>query len=94
MAEAVQRPVAEWGHLLAYLPQLKRRIERRRPRVLLLPPPHLGTGNEINPREALGEYATQQARAVQEVRQEAKLFVTDYLKSTGRSELLPLVDRG
>ncbi|MGH9023901.1 MAG: hypothetical protein ACRDV9_12510 [Acidimicrobiia bacterium] len=87
-------PVAEWGHLLAYLPQLKRRIERRRPRVLLLPPPHLGAGNEINPREALGEYATQQARAVQEVRQEAKVFVTAYLESTGRRELLQLVDRG
>jgi hypothetical protein len=60
-------PVAEWGHLLAYLPQLKRRIERRQPRVLLLPPPQLSRSNEVNPREALGQYATQQGRAAQEI---------------------------
>lgn len=71
-------PVAEWGHLLAYLPRLKRRIERRQPRILLLPPPQLGPGNEVNPREALGEYASQQARAVQDVREEAKQLVAGY----------------
>ncbi|MFP5317889.1 MAG: hypothetical protein ACLGI2_06285 [Acidimicrobiia bacterium] len=65
-------PVAEWGHLLAYLPQLKRRIERRQPRVLLLPPPSLGVGNEVNPREALGRYASEQGRTVQEIRHEAQ----------------------
>ncbi len=86
-------PVAEWGHLLAYLPRLKRRIERRQPRILLLPPPQLGPGNEVNPREALGEYASQQARAVQDVREEAKQLVAGYLRSTGREPLLQLVNR-
>lgn len=86
-------PVAEWGHLLSYLPQLKRRIERRQPRVLLLPPPRLTTDSEVNPREALSNYATQQARAVQDVRQEARQLVTGYLNSTGRSDLLPLIAR-
>jgi hypothetical protein len=64
-------PVAEWGHLLAYMPQLKRRIELRQPRVLLLPPPQLSKGNEVNPQEALGRYAAQQGRAVGEVLEEA-----------------------
>lgn len=85
--------VAEWGHLLAYLPQLKLRIERRQPRVVRLPPPQLGKGNEVNPRAALGEYATQQGRAVQEVRREAEDIVSSYLDATGRSHLLDLVAR-
>lgn len=86
-------PVAEWGHLLAYLPQLKRRIERRQPRVLLLPPPQLRSGNEVNPREALGEYANQQQRAVQEIRREAESIVREYLATTSREHLLQLVAR-
>ncbi len=86
-------PVAEWGHLLAYLPQLKRRIERRHPRVVLLPPPQLGKGNEINPREALNVYAAEQRRAVQQIRREAEELVREYLAATGRSELYDLVAR-
>jgi hypothetical protein len=80
-------PVAEWGHLLAYLPQLKRRIERRQPRVLLLPPPQLSKGNEVNPREALGRYARQQGRAVGEVLEEARSAVHDFLIRTERADL-------
>lgn len=87
-------PVAEWGHLLAYLPQLKRQIERRQPRVLRLPPPQLGGGNEVNPREALGKYAMEMGRAVQEIRREAQEVVVEYLTATGRSDLLQLVHRG
>lgn len=86
-------PVAEWGHLLAYLPQLKRRIERRQPRVLLLPPPQLSKSNEVNPREALGEYAVQQGRSVQEIRREAESLVFEYLGATGREHLAALVTR-
>lgn len=87
-------PVAEWGHLLAYLPQLKRRIERRQPRAVLLPPPRLDKGNEINPRDALNVYAAEQRRAVQQIRQEAEDLVRGYLDATGRSELFDLVARG
>lgn len=87
-------PVAEWGHLLAYLPQLKRRIERRQPRVVLLPPPQLGKSNEINPREALNAYAAEQDRAVQEIRREAEELVRGYLDATDRSALFDVVARG
>jgi hypothetical protein len=86
-------PVAEWGHLLAYMPQLKARIERRQPRVLLLPPPQLSTANEVNPRQALNIYANEQNRSVQQIRGEAEELVRDHLASTGRSELFSLVAR-
>jgi hypothetical protein len=85
--------VTEWGHLLAYLPKLKARIERRQPRVILLPPPHLSAGNEVNPRQRLNIYANEQGRSVQEIRGEAEALVRDYLAATGRSELFTLVDR-
>jgi hypothetical protein len=84
-------PVTEWGHLLAYLPQLKRRIEQRQPRVVLLPPPQLSKANEVNPRAALNEYAVEQGRAVQEIRDEAKRSVREYLDAAGRSDLFDLV---
>lgn len=87
-------PVAEWGHLLAYLPQLKRRIERRQPRVLLLPPPQLNSSNEVNPRQALGEYANRQQRSFQEVRSEAETIIQSYLEMTNRRHLLELLSRG
>jgi hypothetical protein len=86
-------PVAEWGHLLAYMPQLKRRIERRQPRVLLLPPPQLSTGNEVNPRDALGKYANRQRRAVGEVLEEARAAVRDYLNLTDRPDLYARLER-
>jgi len=86
-------PVAEWGHLLAYLPQLKRRIARHQPRVLRLPPPHLAKNNEVNPRDALGDYAAEQGRAVQEVRREAEAIVSSHLDATGRAHLMELVAR-
>lgn len=86
-------PVAEWGHLLAYFPQLKRRIERGQPRVLLLPPPQLGKSNEVNPREALNLYANEQQRAVQEIRRDAQETVTAYLDDANHKHLRRLLER-
>lgn len=87
-------PVTEWGHLLAYMPQIKVRVERHRPRIILLPRPQLGTDNEVNPREALGKYATDQRRAVAEVRREAEAGVLDHLQRINLDRLATLVQRG
>lgn len=86
-------PVTEWGHLLAYMPQIKTRVERQQPRILLLPQPRLDKSNEINPREAIGEYAKDQKRAVGEIRQEAETDVLDYLEMAGLGRLLTLLQR-
>lgn len=86
-------PVTEWGHLLAYMPQIKRRVERQKPRVILLPQPQLGKDNEVNPRDALGEYAFEQRRAVAEIRQEAEAGVLDYLQRVKLARLSELMRR-
>ncbi len=92
--QPINNPVAEWGHLLAYMPQLRRRIERRQPRVLLLPPPHLNKGNEVNPRETLGRYAARQGRAVAEVLAETQSAVRDVLHRAERADLYVRLERG
>ena len=47
----------------------------------------------MNPREALGKYAKEQQRAVQEVRREAESIVRGYLATTDQEQLLQLVER-
>ena len=57
-------PVTEWGHLLAYLPQLKRRIDDAKGRVILLPVPRLNAENTVRPSDALGALAQERGVAV------------------------------
>jgi hypothetical protein len=47
----------------------------------------------VNPREALGKYASEQQRAVQEIRGEAESIVREYLDAANRRHLLQLVAR-
>jgi hypothetical protein len=42
---SVEDSVAEWGQLLAYMPQIVRLIERQGPRIILLPEPRLDNSN-------------------------------------------------
>lgn len=91
MAEALE---LEWGRLLAYLPQVKRRMERRQPRVVLLPPPQLGRANERGqPSRGADVYAAEQRRAVQEIRHDAEELAREHLDATDRLEFFDLVAR-
>ena len=72
-------PVTEWGHLLAYLPELKRRIDDAKGRVILLPVPRLTADNTVRPSDALGALARERGIAVQQVRDEAKAAVSAWL---------------
>ena len=47
----------------------------------------------MNRREALGEYANEQQRSVQQIRYEAESIVWSYLEATGRSRLFDIVAR-
>jgi hypothetical protein len=91
--EPVNDAVAEWGQLLAYMPQLRRWVERQRPRVVLLPPPHLDEGDEVNPREALGRYAARNGRAVAEVLAETRSAVRSALHRAERGDLYVRLER-
>ena len=41
----VEDAIAEWGQLLAYMPQVIRAVEVHGPRIILLPEPRLGPDN-------------------------------------------------
>ncbi|TMC05371.1 MAG: hypothetical protein E6J41_22210 [Chloroflexi bacterium] len=42
---SVEDAIAEWGQLLAYMPQVIRAVEVHGPRIILLPEPRLGPDN-------------------------------------------------
>lgn len=76
-------PVTEWGHLLAYLPELKRRLDSAKGHAILLPVPRLTTENTVRPSDALGLAARERGVAVQQVHDEAKRSVADWLAGRG-----------
>jgi len=76
-------PVTEWGHLLAYLPELKRRLDSAKGQAILLPAPRLTTDNTVRPSDALGLAARERGISVQQVHDEARRSVADWLSGRG-----------
>lgn len=60
---AIDDPVREWGQLLAYLPEVKRRLRDGAGTAVLLPSPRPGADNVYSPSTTLGEPATAQPAA-------------------------------
>jgi hypothetical protein len=77
-------PVREWGQLLAYLPEIKKRLAQPRPpKVVFLPDPSLTEKNFRDPVQTLGEAATDRGISVGQVRREARQEITDWLDRRG-----------
>jgi hypothetical protein len=77
-------PVREWGQLLAYLPEIKKRLgQSKPPKVVFLPDPSLTEKNFRDPVQTLGEAATDRGISVNQVRREARQEVTDWLDLRG-----------
>ena len=81
--KAIEDPVREWGQLLAYLPEVKRRLREKGPRAILLPSPTLQSDNIYNPVDTLGSEAQARRLSAAQVRREAITEVRDYLEMTG-----------
>lgn len=79
----IEDPVREWGQLLAYLPEVKKRLRDPKPRAILLPEPKLTADNVYDPRDALGTEARRQGISLQQVRSEARRAMHDWLDMTG-----------
>lgn len=77
-------PVREWGQLLAYLPEIKKRLAQPKPpKVVFLPDPSLTEKNFRDPVQTLGEAAADRGVSVGQVRREARQEVTDWLDLRG-----------
>ncbi|MGH9154463.1 MAG: hypothetical protein ACRD1K_01080 [Acidimicrobiales bacterium] len=80
-------PVREWGQLLAYLPEIKKRLAHPKPpKVVFLPDPSLTEKNFRDPVQTLGEAAADRGISVDQVRREARQEVTDWLDLRGEIE--------
>ncbi len=81
----IEDPVREWGQLLAYLPEVKKRLRLRDPtaRAILLPEPKLTADNVYDPMETLGADARERGISLQQVRGEALQAMRDWLDMTG-----------
>lgn len=81
--KGIEDPVREWGQLLAYLPQVKRRCLEAGGRAILLPAPSLGNDCYHDPKKTLGDEAAKLRVSVGQVRDEAKREIADWLRMTG-----------
>ena len=95
----IDDPIQEWGQLLAYLPEVKKRLVRRPEArgaggVILLPAPALDAGSVHRPHTTLEAEASARRISVQQVGDEAIAEVRDGLSRAGRAsdELDDLLD--
>lgn len=78
-------PVREWGQLLAYLPEIKKRLAQpKAPKVVFLPDPSLTERNFRDPVQTLGEAAADRRISVEQVRREAREEVMEWLVVRGQ----------
>lgn len=78
--KAIEDPIREWGQLLAYLPEVKKRLVGidRRPNVIFLPAPTLSQDNLWRARDRIGLEALQRGISNHQVRTEAVAEIRDW----------------
>ena len=79
-------PVREWGQLLAYLPEIKKTLMQRKPKVILLPSPTLQSTNLITPHKPLAELAKQSGVSKAQARRDVLDEIGDWLGVAGHPE--------
>ncbi len=73
-------PVVEWAQILAYMPQLRGLREKCGPSVFFLPAPSLEERHHVlRTADRLGELASEQGRAKQELMNEARANAVEWL---------------
>lgn len=87
----IDDPIEIWGHLIAYMPHIQRRIDQDGPRLFVLPKPSLQKQNVLKASGELGRLASEQKRSMPEVRDEALSFMVEELEQRGRTDLVDLL---
>ena len=85
---ALEDPVTEWGQLIAYLPEIRRRFEnddslQRTGSIILLPKPKLSSDNVLSANDLIGELATAQGVSNREARLQAQSELRDVIELSG-----------
>lgn len=82
--KGIDDPVREWGQLLAYLPDVKRRCIEGGGRAILLPTPSLSNDSYHNPTDTIGIEATNRKVSGRELRAAARAEIADWLEYSGQ----------
>ena len=84
--KGIDDPVREWGQLLAYLPDIKKRCGEGGGRAILLPSPNLTKDSFHVPTATLGTTARQRSISTQQALDEARSEISDWLAMAGQPE--------
>jgi hypothetical protein len=77
--KGIDDPVREWGQLLAYLPDVKRRCFESGGRAILLPTPSLSNDSFYNPGDTIGIEARNRRVSTRQVHAAARAEIADWL---------------
>jgi hypothetical protein len=85
----IEDPVREWGQLLAYLPEVKKRLQgtagqAEPPEAILLPAPTLSAGNIVRAADGVGVDARKRGVSHQQAHDEALAEIRDWLEMMSR----------
>lgn len=78
-SDPINDAIAEWGQLLAYMTEILKIIQTHGDCVVLLPTPRLNVRNVVRASDALGRLAADEGRSNQQIRQEARQAITEWL---------------
>jgi hypothetical protein len=81
--KGIDDPVREWGQLLAYLPDVKKRCLEGGGRAILLPAPSLSKESFFDPANTVGLEAKNRQVSTSEVQRAARAEIEDWLAMSG-----------
>lgn len=89
----VEDPIQEWGHLLAYMGLIRKRLDGREGMVIQLPRPSLNTSQIAPARNMLGQVASVRSTSFPEIRDNARDAMRAELSERSLTDLLAIVGR-
>lgn len=80
----IEDAIREWGQLLAYLPEVRLRIDDHGPSIVFLPSPRLDSKSIGKATKMLGRLAADLGESTQQIRDQARQFVREELEQRGK----------
>lgn len=88
----IEDPIAEWGQLLAYMPEVRKRIAKDGPSIFVLPAPRLKRDSIESTHTRAHESANEQRISFHQLRSTAIKVMRSELGRLGADHLAPLLD--
>jgi hypothetical protein len=87
---AIEDPVTEWGQLIAYLPEIRKKFDndasrRRSGTIILLPRPTLTAQNLLDATNVFGELANDEGTSIVDARRHVRIELLEIVNTLGRN---------